>query len=125
MSSPQTQPDRASIKHARRMRKELTPPEARLWSALRGQRLADMKFRRQHPIGPFIVDFYCHGARLAVEVDGIQHDLGDSPARDNRRDIWLEHHGVSVLRVPASAVKDNLDGVLALIEQTARYSGPT
>ncbi|MEJ0064477.1 MAG: endonuclease domain-containing protein [Caulobacteraceae bacterium] len=74
------------------MRKNLTPPEARLWQALRGRALDGLKFRRQHPIGPFILDFYCVSARLAVEVDGSVHTLGDNPARDDSRDLWLERH---------------------------------
>jgi very-short-patch-repair endonuclease len=124
MSSAATQPRTASISHARAMRKDLTPPEARLWSALRRRGVAGLKFRRQHPIGPFILDFYCHAARLAVEVDGTLHTLGDNPTRDDRRDTWLDSHGVTVLRVPAFAVKDNLEGVLSLIEQASRCSGP-
>jgi very-short-patch-repair endonuclease len=118
------EPHRRSITSARQMRKALTPPEARLWTALRRRSLGGLRFRRQHPIGPFILDFYCETAKLAVEVDGILHDCDDTPARDARRDLWLERHGLTVLRVPASAVKDNLDGVLALIWQTAQYSGP-
>jgi very-short-patch-repair endonuclease len=113
---------RRAISSAREMRKNLTPPEARLWVALRGTALNGLRFRRQHPIGPFILDFYCHSARLAVEVDGMQHEHDDNPARDEQRDLWLERHGLTVLRVRASDVRDNLDGVLALIEERARYA---
>ena len=116
------EPHRRSITSARTMRNALSPPEARLWTALRRRGLGGLRFRRQHPIGPYILDFYCETAKLAVAVDGVLHDYDDSPIRDDRRDLWLERHGLTVLRVPASAVKDNLEGVLALIAQTARYS---
>jgi very-short-patch-repair endonuclease len=116
-------PHHASIRHARQMRKNLTPPEARLWQALRRKGVSGLKFRRQHPIGPFILDFFCASARLAIEVDGVLHDCDDNPARDERRDLWLERHGLTVLRVPASAIRDNLEGVLALIAQRAAHAG--
>ena len=115
-------PRRQAITSARDMRKNLTPPEARLWTALRRKALGGLRFRRHHPIGPFILDFYCHSARLAVEVVGLQHEHDDNPARDERRDLWLERHGLTVLRVRASDVRDNLDGVLALIAERARYA---
>jgi very-short-patch-repair endonuclease len=87
------------------MRKSLTPPEARLRQALRGHRLDGLKFRRQHPIGPFILDFYCVSARLAVEIDGAAHTLGDGPRRDESRHLWLERHraadrGAAFARAP-------------------------
>lgn len=108
-----------SIANARDMRKNLTPPEARLWNALRRRALDGLKFRRQHPIGPFILDFYCVSARLAVEIDGAIHTLGDAPNRDDSRDLWLERHGVTVLRVEAWHVRDNLEGVLREIGRAA------
>ena len=97
----------------------LTPPEARLWNALRGRAVDGLRFRRQHPIGPFILDFYCVSARLAVEVDGAIHTLGDNPARDDSRDLWLERHGITVLRIEARHVLDRLDAVLTEISCAA------
>ena len=76
------QPLRRSIDRARDMRKALTPPEARLWNALRRRAVGGLKFRRQHPIGPFIVDFFCPSAQLIVEVDGSLHTLADNPERE-------------------------------------------
>ena len=101
-----------TVENARRLRRNLSPPEARLWSRLRVRSPAAPVFRRQHPIGPYVLDFYCAKARLAVEVDGIGHDLGDRPQRDLRRDAWLQAEGVSVLRIPASEVMRAIDDVV-------------
>ena len=97
---------------AARMRRRMTPPEARLWSCLKGHKLGGYKFRRQHPIGPYILDFYCASAKLAVEVDGARHDSPEQMAYDRRRTAWLAQQGVSVVRFPASSIRDNLGGVL-------------
>ncbi|HEX5184840.1 MAG TPA: endonuclease domain-containing protein [Allosphingosinicella sp.] len=78
----------------------MTPPEAALWQILRTRPDAT-KFRRQHPLGPFVVDFYCPSAKLVIEIDGEAHDMGDNPERDEDRDEWLEKHGFRVLRIPA------------------------
>jgi very-short-patch-repair endonuclease len=59
-------------------------------------------FRRQHPIGRYVLDFYCAEARLAVEIDGMSHDLGDRPQRDASREAWLKARGLTVMRVAAS-----------------------
>ncbi len=74
-----------AVSRARVQRRRLTPPEARLWAALKGRGLGGFKFRRQHPIGAFVVDFYCAEAKLAVEVDGEGHDHPDQAAHDRRR----------------------------------------
>jgi very-short-patch-repair endonuclease len=105
MQAPQ-----ATVRRARQLRREMTPPEARLWMAL----------RRQHPIGPFVLDFYCDGAKLAVEVDGFAHVTGDGPQRDVRRDDWLAARGVRTLRIDARDVRDELDGVVGLIVSVAK-----
>ena len=89
---------------ARAMRKSMSPPEVLLWTRLRGRNPDKPTFRRQHPIGSIIVDFYCPSARLAVEVDGSSHWDETSRDRDEARDHWLSRQGVAVLRVPASEV---------------------
>jgi very-short-patch-repair endonuclease len=73
------------------------------------------EFRRQHPAGRYVLDFYCETARLCVEVDGTAHDFGDRPASDQRRDAWLGEHGIRTVRIAARDVLDNLDGVLLLV----------
>ena len=97
-----------AYKHARRLRRELSLPETLLWVRLRG---ADVRFRRQHPIGPYVLDFYCPAARLAIEVDGFAHDTGDRPQRDEARTRWLNEEGVEVLRIAAKEVLADPDAV--------------
>jgi very-short-patch-repair endonuclease len=97
---------------ARRLRKEMSLPEIRLWQTLRAQP-SGFKFRRQHPSGPYVADFYCHEARLVIEVDGEAHGRGNAPARDERRDEWFGEKGLSVLRIPAVEILNDLDNVLA------------
>ena len=83
---------------ARRLRKEATDAERALWRGLRGRRLAGLKFRRQHVVGRYILDFYCHEYRLAVELDGGQHNEATQARRDSARTAFLESRGVAVLR---------------------------
>ncbi len=97
------------------MRRALTPPEARLWVCLRRRALAGLKFRRQHPVGPYVLDFYCAEAKLVVEVDGESHAHPDRIEHDHRRTAWLQRKGLAVVRIPAEEVRINLDGVLASI----------
>jgi len=110
---------KATVASARRLRRKMSPPEARLWSRLRARAPGAPIFRRQHPVGPYVIDFYCATARLAVEVDGIGHDMGDRPQRDLRRDAWLSAQGVSVVRIPASEVMRAVDDVVDAIVRAA------
>lgn len=111
---------RLTVERARALRRVMTPPEVRLWARLRAKRLDGLKFRRQHPIGPFILDFYCAAARLAVEVDGRMHDHPDRLDHDRRRTAWLNRQGVRVIRLAAESVRTELDGVLGFIARVAR-----
>ena len=90
-------------------------PEVLLWQAVRRKAVADLRFRRQAPMGRFILDFYCEEARLAVEIDGYGHNMGDQPQRDRRRDEWLGQHGIRVLRLPAELVLEDMDSALGTI----------
>jgi very-short-patch-repair endonuclease len=102
----------------------MSPAEIALWLALRG-RPEGLKFRRQHPSGPFTADFYCHEARLVVEVDGTAHDYGDRPARDASRDRWFEARGIAVKRVTAHDVLKDCDAVVRGVTALAnRRSAP-
>jgi very-short-patch-repair endonuclease len=100
------------VNRARQLRKAMSKPEVLLWQALR-QRPEGLKFRRQHPSGPYVADFYCHEARLVIEVDGEAHDRGDAPKRDEQRDFWFAQRGFHVLRIPAVTIINDLDNVLA------------
>ena len=106
-----------AYKNARRFRRELSLPEKLLWVRLCG---ADIKFRRQHPLGPYVLDFYCPSLKLAIEVDGVAHDFGDRPQRDERRTEWLNGQGIQVLRVAAKEVLADPDAIAdALISMCA------
>ena len=109
--------DRA-YKNARRLRRELSLPEKLLWVRLRG---AEVRFRRQHPIGPYVLDFYCPAANLAIEVDGFSHDTGDRPQRDEARVAWLNSERIDVLRIPAKEILADPDAVAdALLRMCAK-----
>lgn len=101
---------RKIVERARKLRRAMTPPEVRLWQWLR-DRPGGFKFRRQHPVGKFVLDFYCPAARLIIEVDGEVHNRGGQPERDEARDAWCAEQGLRVVRVPASLVMQDLDGV--------------
>jgi len=103
------------LEFARKLRKEQTDAERLLWGLLRDRRLAGFKFRRQHPAEPYVLDFYCHEAQLAVELDGGQHNEPDARARDRKRSAFLEQHGMHVLRFWNNEVFENTEGVLQAI----------
>jgi len=97
---------------ARAMRRAMTGPEVILWTRLRGRDGERPTFRRQHPFGSIILDFYCPSLRLAIEVDGATHWDEDAQWKDAARDHWLAEQGVHVVRIPASRVYNDLDGVM-------------
>jgi very-short-patch-repair endonuclease len=115
---------RTTVTNARRLRKAMSLPELMLWSAIRRGQLDGLKFRRQHPIGPYVLDFYCAAARLAVEVDGQMHDTGDRPDRDAARDRWLARQGIMTLRIPASWVLASVDSALNAIRGQLTHLPP-
>jgi len=102
-----------SIENARRLRKEPTDAERKLWSALRQRQLTGFKFRRQVPIGDFVADFACLSQRLIIEVDGGQHDTNRE--KDAARTAWLASRGYRVVRFWNNDVLANLDGVVRTI----------
>jgi very-short-patch-repair endonuclease len=101
----------------------MTPPELRLWNVLK-LRPEGFKFRRQHPLGPYTLDFFCYETALAIEVDGLSHDFGSNPQRDIRRDAWVAEQGVRTVRFPATDVRDNLEEVLTSIVEECRQRAP-
>jgi very-short-patch-repair endonuclease len=113
-----------TLKRARSLRRTMSLPEVLLWQAIRAKRLKGLVFRRQHPIGPYILDFYCSSARLAVEVDGRAHESERQWTHDARRDEWLAGKNIRVLRIPATDIlnDERLEGVLASVAQVAAPS---
>jgi very-short-patch-repair endonuclease len=107
------------------MRQALSPPELALGSQLKGRKLSGFAFRRQHPVGVYILDFYCEAARLAVEIDGYSHGVGDAPAHDARRDKWLRTQGIDTLRLSASAIMDDLGAMLGVVLAEVRRRAPS
>ena len=95
----------------------MTLPEVMLWKALRGNQIKGLRFRRQHPAGPYILDFFCTTLRLAVEIDGAAHDNEAQIAHDRARDAWLTAQGITVMRFNASDILDKkrCEDVLATI----------
>ena len=102
------------IAHARRLRHESTEAETRLWRRLRGKQLG-VRFRRQHPIGGYIVDFYCPQAGLVIELDGGGHASEEQRRSDERRDHELSRRGLQVLRVWNPDVVGQMEAVLEAI----------
>lgn len=96
----------------RRLRSTMTPAEIRLWSALRLRQFHGLKFRRQHGIGRYIVDFYCSERALAIEVDGDSHAEFARRVADQERDAYFRSLGLQVLRYTNTEVLENLEGVL-------------
>ena len=112
--------DPTTLSRARELRRASTPAERKLWSALRGKQLLGLKFRRQYPLPPYIVDFYCHEKRLIVELDGGQHNEVAQTAYDRERTAWLQAQGLRVIRFWNHEVETDLVGVL---EAIARVCG--
>lgn len=101
---------------AKELRRGMTAPERLLWAMLRRNQLG-LHFRRQHPVGPFILDFYCASAKLCVEVDGPVHD--EQHEADARRTAWLAKEGIRVPRFSVAEVEQRSAAVLAAIAQAA------
>jgi very-short-patch-repair endonuclease len=103
---------------ARALRRELTAAEKLLWKAIRRNLLEGFYFRRQHPVGPFIADFYCHKGKLVVEVDGETHQSPAEIVYDEDRSAYMLKHGLKVIRFSNADVLCNLDMVLEEITKS-------
>ncbi|MBF9151418.1 DUF559 domain-containing protein [Novosphingobium sp. 1Y9A] len=116
-----------AVKLARKLRSEMTLPEGLLWRELR-KRPGGLKFRRQHPSGAFVIDFYCAALKLAIEVDGFAHGTAEGIKRDTAKSHFLRSQGIATLRVPAKAVLEDMELVVRRIvqvcdERAARLAG--
>ena len=98
--------------NVRRLRQEQTKEEKQLWQSLRAGRFAGFKFRRQHPLGRYALDFYCPAARLRVELDGFSHGTIEKVSHDEEQTVFLKEQGIEVLRFWNHQWRKNRDGVL-------------
>ncbi len=110
---------------AKRLRREMTDAERKLWYAVRAHRFENLGFRRQVPMGPFIVDFISHRMRIVIEVDGGGHTYETQIEHDTRRDEWIVSRGYRVLRFWNNEILTNLDGVLTTILAALPPSQPS
>ena len=101
---------RDTVKLARKLRSEMSVPERLLWRELR-KRSGGFKFRRQHPAGQYVLDFYCASLRLAVEVDGWAHDSASTIAKDRTRSAYLRTQDIATTRIPAKAIQSDVEAV--------------
>jgi len=101
------------------LRKTETYPEHVLWNVLKNKQFLGLKFRRQHAINRFVVDFYCHKLKLVIEVDGSVHDNEDVKIRDKERESELESYGLKIIRFSNKDITHNLSVVLKEIEKIA------
>ena len=115
---------RAQTRRARELRRRATAAERHLWQRLRARQLDGAKFRRQVPIGPYIVDFACLSSRIVIELDGGQHAEREHSRRDKRRDRFLEAKGFRVLRFWDNDVFTDMDGILSVIRDALAASSP-
>ena len=104
---------------AKRLRQTTTRAETLLWRYIKAHRVDGLSFRRQVPLGPYIVDFVCHSARLIVELDGESHDFEARHQRDHTRDAWFVAQEYAVLRFTNDQVLTNLNGVVEAIRSAA------
>ena len=110
-------------KNARALRKNMTDVELLLWHKIRSRQLQNIRFRRQHPIGRYIVDFICLETKLIIELDGGQH--ADQKSYDTMRDTWLSQQGFKILRFWNNDILENMDGVIEFISQHLPPSQPS
>ena len=109
--------DQTTINLAKELRRNMTPYEKILWQRLRTKKLAGFRFRRQHPIKFYIADFYCHSARLVIEVDGPIHNRIDRREHDQQRDGVIEDFGIMIIRFSNDEIRYHLKQVLKKIEE--------
>jgi very-short-patch-repair endonuclease len=114
-----------SMRLARQQRRTMSPPEVWLWNRLR-RSPSGIRFRKQHPIGPYVADFYCPSAKLVIEIDGRFHDFNEAAEHDGRRDAYMRELGLELLRIPATDVYADVDAVAqGLVEMCAAKVGPS
>lgn len=109
--------DEILLERRRYLRKHLTPEEAILWNVIKSKQIDNYKWRKQHPIGPFILDFYCPKAKLCIELDGNTHYTFQGTKEDYKRTEYLNNKGIRVIRFENRLIWENLEQVLNIIKQ--------
>ena len=113
------------VAFVRQLHRDQTDAEKLLWYSVRGRQLFGLKFRRQYPVGPYILDFYCYAYRLCIELDGGQHDESAGIQHDEQRQIFLTSHGIHTLRFSNNDVLQDIEGVLLQVAEAIRTLTPT
>jgi very-short-patch-repair endonuclease len=111
------------FEYARALRKKMTPAESILWEHIRNKKLG-AKFRRQHPIEAYILDFYCHELKVGIEVDGSIHEYGDNKLYDTYRTLHLKEYDIKIIRFRNEEVLNNLDEVIARLKNLIPSPSP-
>ena len=106
---------RVAKDRAKTLRRAMSLPEVLLWKAIKGRQVDGLHFRKQHPVGPYVLDFYCDAEKLAIEVDGSSHSFGERPERDERRGAWLAAQGIATLRLSAALILRDVDDAVRTI----------
>ncbi len=107
-----------NVPAARRLRRDETATEAVLWELIRARRLMGLKFRRQHPVGRFVLDFYSEALKVAIEIDGPIHHDPEQSAADADRQVMLEEQGIRFIRVPTRLVETDPSAVMDYLSET-------
>jgi very-short-patch-repair endonuclease len=107
------------MRAAKQQRRNMSPPEVKLWALLR-RSPGGVAFRRQHPVGPYVADFYCPAAKLVIEIDGLIHDF--TAEKDQSRDEYMRGLNLAILRIPASEV---MADALSVADALVRLCGPS
>jgi very-short-patch-repair endonuclease len=110
---------RKSMQNAKQQRRNMSPPEVKLWALLR-RSPGGVGFRRQHAVGPYTADFYCPAAKLVIEIDGLVHDF--TAEQDAARDEYMRALGLAIVRIPASEV---MKDALSVADGLVRLCGPS
>ena len=120
-TKPRGKTNRTTVLAARELRRNETEAETILWEALRSRQLKGIRFRRQHPVGHYVLDFFCVKYQLGIEVDGGIHNQPDQAVYDSERTAYLEEHGIRILRFRNEEIMQDLPGLLqGILENLSR-----
>ena len=113
-----------NVEFARKLRKEQTPQESKFWSIVRNHKFYSLEFRRQYPMGDYIVDFICREKKIIIELDGGQHNELENVEYDIQRSIYLEKRGYKVIRFWNNDIDDNIEGVYEILKNSCNIHPP-